>query len=221
MKVLFKGRMLPKQFDTSRDAGRMYLIILRIKSNQINLALRVRSLITGLSTCLLQQHSLALPSWHLIALTFTRWLTTPEGSYEANAGFHWYVSSIRFHWGGDLLQRFIFTVNLWTSAGAQPVEGDGMTPCPFPIQGRIPWGGGREQHLSGEAFTVEDTEGAPCRLLWLWVSDVASYWLLPLCRGRAPAAREHWLFSKAAVLLMSPQTKRTAPICSKYISLSS
>lgn len=34
MKVLFKGRMLPKQFDTSRDAGRMYLIILRIKSNQ-------------------------------------------------------------------------------------------------------------------------------------------------------------------------------------------
>lgn len=142
MKVPFKGRMLPKQFDTSRDAGRMYLIILRIKSNQINLALRVRSLITGLSTCLLQQHSLALPSWHLIALTFTRWLTTPEGSYEANAGFHWYVSSIRFHWGGDLLQRFIFTVNLWTSAGAQPVEGDGMTPCPFPIQGRIPWGGG-------------------------------------------------------------------------------
>lgn len=142
MKVLFKGRMLPKQFDTSRDAGRMYLIILRIKSNQINLALRVRSLITGLSTCLLQQHSLALPSWHLIALTFTRWLTTPEGSYEANAGFHWYVSSIRFHWGGDLLQRFIFTVNLWTSAGAQPVEGDGMTPCPFPIQGRIPWGWG-------------------------------------------------------------------------------
>lgn len=102
MKVLFKGRMLPKQFDTSRDAGRMYLIILRIKSNQINLALRVRSLITGLSTCLLQQHSLALPSWHLIALTFTRWLTTPEGSYEANAGFHWYVSSIRFHWGGEI-----------------------------------------------------------------------------------------------------------------------
>lgn len=196
---------------------------LKIKSNQFG-PWEQDHLSTGLSTCLLQLHTLALSTWCLIALTFNRWLTTPEGSWKATTGFalsHCYRGSA----AAFLYSRWTSEPNLAHSL-SRNTGGEGwVAPCPFPIPRIFTRGVHRstywEQHLSGEAFTVEDTEGAPCRLLWLLICDAASCRLLPLSRGRAPGAREPCCFSKAAVLLMSPQTERTTPICSKYISLSS
>lgn len=216
LNVLFEGWMLPKQFDIS----------FRIHSNRFCWCLIIG---LTLSVRLLQQHSLASLPEILSLRPFTGDWPSLRGAAIMPMLYFTDMLTVLSHRGGDLLQCFFFfkcseCLNFSCYTACQAVlEGDGTPSCSsLP---RIAWGGHRstywEQHLSGEAFTVEDTEGAPCRLLWLLISDVASYRLLPLSRGRAPGAQEHRCFSKAAVLLMSPQTEWTTPICSKYISLSS
>lgn len=116
------------------------------------------------------------------------------------------------HWGGDLLQRFILTVDLRTSAG------DGLSR--YTVRGirhlLVPslskdftgrwWGRiSVEQHLPGEAFTVEDTDEAQC-----WLSMTANIWrgILP---ASAPLQRKSTRSLRALMLFKSSSPSNISP----------